>query len=323
MVNNVNNDHYNSNSMWHNLFCGSAISEEEANALRPVIAKYAPYIRRLTVRSLHAFRLFEPYCTNLTGFHCRFEPHQVNGRWVYWHASLTYSEIQQTHRDIYAFVSRQTNLDSLSYNSNLIDPIETQKLILESSHRWRHLDVYLDDHYYHNVREILPNARSARFAVASLATLQTPLEQPHPCMRELQLWASFKLDHWALNSILASFPNLQRLVVRCDIEAKPPVFDLTIDHGSMLYIGPGACPPPGGLTAFLAVIPQPLLVLDYAGRDWQDALVALSQYGQDVLYLHFAVVGPVATIGASNVLDSSFHTTVHQPPSSFMPHQVS
>ncbi|KAG0256085.1 hypothetical protein DFQ27_005916 [Actinomortierella ambigua] len=273
-----------------------------------MVAKYARHIRRLTVRSLDAFRLFEAHCTELTAFHCRFEPRRVGGRWVYWHSTLAVSEMQQAHRDVHAFAVRQTKLDSINYTSGLMDPAVVRAWLVASSSgsRWRHLDVYLDEDDYRDIVQLLPNVHSARFAMADLTVLYDLLPEPHLHLRELQLWAP-RLDHQALVGILTSFPRLQRLVVRCDIEAQPPLIDLTIDHGSMLYVGPDGCPP-GDIGRLLAAVAPPLLILDYADRDFRATLEAVAEHCQELLYFECSAgsrTGPYVPLHGSTRLGAS------------------
>ncbi|KAF9973797.1 hypothetical protein BGZ73_002957 [Actinomortierella ambigua] len=290
-------------SPWHSLFSGLAIPAEDMRILRPMIAKYARHIRRLTICSLDAFRLFEHHCMELTALHCRFEPHIVDNCWVYWHGKLAASERHQARKDVHAFAMRQTKLVSINYTSDLMDRAAAHAwLVAINDGRWRHFDVYLDEEYYHHIDKLLPNVRSARFSITNLRLLRVPLPEPHRHLRELQLWTS-KLEAQVLAAIVASFPSLRRLVVRCDIEAKPPLIDLTIDNGSMLYVGPGGCPP-GEIGHLLANVPQPLLILDYADKDFQAAMEAVAEHCQDLLHFECAAgprTGPYVLHGSTRL----------------------
>ncbi|KAF9976506.1 hypothetical protein BGZ73_008446 [Actinomortierella ambigua] len=264
--------------MWKRLFARAPVSAEEIEAMRAVLAKHGHLVRCLVVRSVQAFRIASPYCTNLQAFHCRFEPFEWQYTWR-WYLDMTVAEAKQVNREITQFVLRlKSQLIALHLMAGLMDPqcihdvmhaVGTasfhphhHRLLLKRYRtrvcHWVHFDSPLSETDYLHVNTLLPMVETARFAIRDLSILAAPLETKHYHLQELDLQIQ-GFDHKILQNVRASFPNLRRLFVRA--EDSGVGFDLIIDQGAtMLYVG--ASIDPNEVASMIPLLPD-LMVFDY------------------------------------------------------------
>ncbi|KAF9968888.1 hypothetical protein BGZ73_009087 [Actinomortierella ambigua] len=260
-------------SMWTRLFLRQQVTISELEQMRTIIARNGHHIRVLTVRSLPAFRLFEPFCTHLQALHLRFD-----GDWV---KNLSIETIQQTKKDVIDFVLRQSStMVALHLHLGLVEAEPLRHMIrTHGCERWMHFDVMMEDQDYHGINHLLPNIKSIQFFLPSLNTLYTPLPVPHVRLRELDLLVD-GVDARAFAAIVQSFPNLQRLIIRDMFFGT--LLDLSRDHvGSMLQVGRRTVKSKE-LAQIIRLIPD-LLMVDSQDLD-ADCFTALTQSCPRLVY---------------------------------------
>ncbi|KAG0256081.1 hypothetical protein DFQ27_005912 [Actinomortierella ambigua] len=187
-------------------------------AMQAVVAKYAPYIQRLAVRSLDAFYIFQPLCRNLEAFYFRLDSYDLES--VFDNAQME-QRLMEAKPSIVKFILDQPYLRSLHLSRVLMPPAELRDWILVKRPFWRHADVVLSETEYPHITSLLPVVQSCRFRIPSSSCLWTPLAEPHHHMRELDLqilgdshYVLLWFNRVALTGIAKSFPNLRRLVIR-------------------------------------------------------------------------------------------------------------
>ncbi|KAG0258215.1 hypothetical protein DFQ27_004762 [Actinomortierella ambigua] len=260
-------------SMWMRLFLRQRVTPEELEQMRIIVAKYGHHIRFLTIRSVAAFRMFEPVCLHLQALYLRFD-------WD-WVKSFTMETIAQVKHDVQSFARRQApTLVSLHVHMGLGNTEDLRQTIqLAGRERWRHFDAILEDDDYAMLPSLLPNVESGIFSLQSVKTLHTPLPLPHLRLRELELQVS-QFDPLAFTAILQSFPNLQRLVVRDMFVGT--TLDMCRDRiGSMLLIGRRALKPIQ-VAQIVLMLPD-LLLIDCHELD-ADCWAALDQCCPRLVY---------------------------------------
>ncbi|KAG0253345.1 hypothetical protein DFQ27_007451 [Actinomortierella ambigua] len=282
-------------SMWKRLFSRDQVTADEVNAMRTVVAKHGHLVRCLVVRSVQAFRIVSPYCTNLRAFHCRFEPFEWQFTWR-WYLDMTIDEAKQVNREITGFVKQQQQhgqLEALHLMAGLMDPQCIHNLVVaigtasnnspkrfwSRPRHWSHFDAPLGESDYLHVNTLLPMVETARFVIRDLSVLMTPLATAHHRLRELDLQIQV-FDHKTLQVVRASFPNLRRLFVRA--EDSGAGLDLIVDRGAtMLYVG--ASINPSEVVRIISLLPD-LVVFDYHELN-QRCIASLAQHCPRLRYV--------------------------------------